>query len=254
VEDFDNGQMTVNSDSADACVHVVADDRELAGGVIDAPRNLPGVVLDVRRLACGDYRVEDRLVVERKTLADFARSVVDARLFRQTVAMTRSSHRGILIIEADGTDLAATGLSREAMQGALITVGVFYGLAVLRSGGPGETAQLLLCLGRQARKYAHGGLTRPGYRPKGRRARQLFVLQGLPGVGPGRAAGLLDRFGSVQAVAAASAEELDAVPGIGEGIAARIRWALEPDDMENGSGHFPLAAAGQPTPSSTARQ
>jgi len=243
-----------HGDSFAACVHVVADDREQAGGVVEALQHLAGVALEVRRLTCGDYRVEDRLVVERKTLADFARSVVDARLFRQTVAMVRSARRGILIIEADGSDLAATGLSRESMQGALITVGVFYGLAVLRSSGPGETAQLLLYLGRQALKYAHGGLSRPGYRPKGRRARQLFILQGLPGVGPGRAAGLLDRFGSVQEVAAASAEELDSVPGIGEGIAARIRWALEPDDTENGSGHFPLAAAGHPTPSSTARQ
>jgi ERCC4-type nuclease len=246
--------MADNADSIEVCAHVVADDREQAGGVIDALRNLPGVVVEVRRLNCGDYLVEDRLVVERKTLADFARSVVDARLFHQTAAMVRSARRGILIIEADGSDLADTGLSRESMQGALITVGVFYGLAVLRSTGPGETAQLLLYLGRQALKHAHGGLSRTGYRPKGRRARQLFILQGLPGVGPGRAAGLLDRFGSVQAVAVASAEELDTVPGIGEGIAAKIRRALEPDNVENGSGHFPLAAAGLPTPSSTARQ
>jgi len=134
------------------------------------------------------------------------------------------------------------------MQGALITVGVFFGLAVLRSAGPGETAQLLLYLGRQAQKYVHGGLSRPGYRPKGRRARQLYILQGLPGVGPGRAAGLLDRFGAVQAVATASAEELAAVRGIGESTAAKIRRALGPDDppvTEQGVIRR-LAAAGPP--------
>jgi ERCC4-type nuclease len=210
-------------------VRVVADDREQPGGVIDALQNLPGVSLEVRRLTCGDYVFEGKVVVERKTLADFARSVVDARLFRQAGAIARSSHRAVLILEADGTDLADTGLSREAMQGALITVSVFYGLAVLRSTGPGETAQLLLYLGRQAQKHARGGLARPGYRPKGRRARQLFILQGLPGVGPARAAGLLDHFGSVQAVATAQADELAAVKGIGQGIAARIRRVLEPD-------------------------
>ena len=227
--------MKVSSEFTAACVRVVADDRELSGGVIDALRDLPGIALDVRRLTCGDYRVEDKIIVERKTLADFARSVVDARLFRQTAAIARSPCRGVLVIEADGSDLADTGLSRESMQGALITTGVFYGIAVLRSTGPGETARLLLYLGRQAQKHAHGGLPRPGYRPRGRRARQLFILQGLPGVGPGRAAGLLDHFGSVQAVAAAPAEELAAVPGIGEGIAAKIRWSLAPDS-------FPVAA------------
>ena len=225
--------MAAETDSSDAGVHVVADDREQLGGVIEALRALPGVVLEVRRLTCGDYRVEGRLLVERKTLADFARSVVDARLFRQTAAMAQSARRGILILKADGSELADSGLSRESMQGALITVGVFFGIAVLRSNGPSETAQLLLYLGRQAQKYARGGLARPGYRPKGRRARQLYVLQGLPGVGPGRAEKLLEHFGSVQAVAAASAKELEAVPGIGKGIAARIRWALEPEKAEN---------------------
>ena len=231
--------MSITVYSPKDLIQIVADDREQAGGVIDALRDLPGVVLDVRRLACGDYRVEDRLVVERKTLVDFASSVVDARLFRQATAMAQSSQRGILIIEADGSNLADTGLSREALQGALITVGVFFGIAVLRSTGPGETARLLLYLGRQAQKYVHGGLSRPGYRPKGRRARQLFILQGLPGVGSERAAGLLDHFGSVQAVAMASPEELNAVPGIGKKIAAKIRWALEPADTPIGRGLKP---------------
>jgi len=221
--------MSAYNNYPGALVRVVADDREQPGGVIDALQSLPGVALEVRRLTCGDYVFEGKVVVERKTLADFARSVMDARLFRQAGAMAQSANRAVLILEADGSELADTGLSREAMQGALITVSVFYGLAVLRSTGPGETAQLLLYLGRQAQKYCRGGLSRPGYRPKGRRARQLFILQGLPGVGPARAAGLLDRFGSVQAVATAQADELATVKGIGKGIAARIRRMLEPD-------------------------
>ena len=49
-----------------------------------------------------------------------------------------------------GMDWGGTGVRREALQGALITIGVFYGVAVLRSDGPEETARLLLYLGRQA--------------------------------------------------------------------------------------------------------
>jgi len=66
-----------------ASVRIVADDRERAGGVIGELRRLEGVRLEVRRLAVGDFLVEDRFLVERKTLADFAQSVVDARLFKQ---------------------------------------------------------------------------------------------------------------------------------------------------------------------------
>jgi DNA excision repair protein ERCC-4 len=208
-------------------VIVVADDRENAGGVIAELQGLAGVAVEVRRLATGDFIVADRFAVERKTLADFARSIIDARLFRQAAALAQGTRRGVLILEGTSRDLGDVGIRREALQGALITVSMFYGLAVLRAQNVAETARLLVYLGRQARAYARGSLPRPGHRPKGRRARQLFLLQGLPGVGPGRAGRLLDCFGSVQAVMVASPAELAAVGGIGKSTAGCIRWALE---------------------------
>lgn len=61
-----------------------------------------------------------------------------------------------------------------------------------------------------------------GHRPKRLRRRQLFVLQGLPGVGPERAAALLQACGSVAGVFAANEEALADVPGIGPRTAALI--------------------------------
>lgn len=208
-------------------VQIVADDRENAGGVIAELRARSDVTLEVTRLGLGDFLVEENFVVERKSLADFAQSVIDARLFKQAAAIAVGERRGIIILE--GTAVAANGLgvSRDALQGALITVSVFYGLAVLRARNAAETARLLVYLGRQAQRCLRGALPRPGYRPKGKRARQFFILQGLPGVGPERAARLLDRFGTVQDVTTASAQDLAAIDGIGESTAARIRWALE---------------------------
>jgi ERCC4-type nuclease len=211
---------------------IVADDRENAGGVIAALRCMDGVNVEVQRLACGDFLVGDRFIVERKTLADFAASIVDGRVFRQASAMGRSLRCGVLLLEGSGADLSTVGVQREALQGALIHLSVFRRLAVLRAQDPEETARLLVYLGHQAHAWAQGALPRPGYRPKGRRTRQLFLLQGLPGVGPERAARLLDRFGSVQAVATASASELTTVDGIGEDIAGRIRWALGADEAQ----------------------
>ncbi len=208
-------------------VRIVADDRENAGGVIGALHRHEDVALTVRRLRVGDFLVGERCIVERKTLGDFARSVIDARLFRQASAMVGEGRRAVLILENCGADLASMGVSREALQGALITVSVFFGLAVLRSRDAEETARLLVYLGRQAQARVEGALGRPGYRPKGRRARQLYLLQGLPGVGPERAERLLERFGSVERTMAASTEELGAVEGIGPLIAERIRWCVE---------------------------
>jgi DNA excision repair protein ERCC-4 len=218
-------------ETAQTVVRIVADDRENAGGVIAALRELPGVDVTVRRLLCGDFLVGDRFTVERKTLRDFASSIIDGRVFRQASAMARGPRRGVLVLEGSSADSRAVGVQREALQGALICVSVFLGLAVLRAQDSAETARLLVYLGRQARAYAHGSQPRPGYRPKGRRARQLFLLQGLPRVGPERAARLLDRFGSVQAVATASEADLATVDSIGKAIARRIRWALGAADV-----------------------
>jgi ERCC4-type nuclease len=213
-------------DTAKPQVRIFADDRENAGGVIAALEALDGVAVEVRRLDCADYLVEERFAVERKTLRDFAASIIDGRVFRQASAMARSALRGVLVLEGDGGDLQAVGVRREALQGALIHLGVFLGLAVLRSRDPLETARLLLYLGRQAQTHHRGALARSGYRPKGWSARQLFLLQGLPRVGSERAARLLDRFGSVEAVMTASAAELATIDGIGAATASRIRWAL----------------------------
>lgn len=211
-----------------APVHIVVDDREKEGGkVLVALEARDDATVEVARLEVGDYRVEHRVVVERKTSADFAASLIDGRLFHQAAALAMAPERAVLMLEGCDDDWRETGVRREALQGALITIGVFYGVAVLRSDGPEETARLLLYLGRQAQRSARGGLPRPGYRPKGKRARQLFLLQGLPGVGPERAARLLERFGSVQAVMTAPAEDLATVDGIGDKTAAKIRRILE---------------------------
>ncbi len=213
--------------AAPPSVRVVADDRESAGGVIEELRRFSDVLLEVRRLAVGDFIIEDRFALERKTLPDFAQSVVDARLFTQATALAQGARRGVLVLEGTMADLRDVGVSREALQGALVTVAVFFGLAVLRARDPAETARLIVFLGRQSQRFAQGSLYRRGYRPKGKRARQLFILQGLPGIGPGRAERLLERFGSVAEIAAASAAELEGVSGIGRATAERIRWVLE---------------------------
>jgi len=211
-----------------APLRIIVDDRERADGkVLAALAARDDVTVEIARLAVGDYRVERRVVVERKTVADFAASLIDGRLFRQAAALALAPERAVLVVEGYHRGWLDTGVRREALQGALITIGVFFGVAVLHSDASEETAQLLVYLGRQARRAAQGGLPRPGYRPKGKRARQLFLLQGLPGVGPERAARLLERFGSVQAVVTASADDLAMVDGIGEKTAAKMRWAVQ---------------------------
>ncbi|MEE4607774.1 MAG: ERCC4 domain-containing protein [Desulfobacteraceae bacterium] len=207
-------------------VFITADDREAGSGVIEALEAIEGVQVRVERLSLGDYQVGDQLLFERKTLADFALSVIDGRLFRQAVRLANASRHGALLLEGTGRDLPGTGVRREALTGALVTVSLILGIPVLRSCDPAESARVMVFAARQVQTAVAGGIQRPGRRPRGRRQRQIYILQGLPGLGPTRAARLLDHFGNVQAVMCADVQALSAVDGIGAATARQIRSAV----------------------------
>jgi len=207
-------------------IHIIADDRECKSEVIKSLLQIEDVKVCIYRLSMGDYQIDTRLIVERKTLKDFAVSIIDGRLFKQMLCLANSKSEGVLILEGTVSDMVEIGMTREAMQGALITVSLILGIPILRSKDPSETAKLIVYIGRQIESMAMGGVQRHGYRPKNKRKRQLFILQGLPGIGPGRAGRLLDRFGSVEAAISASSSELQSVDGIGKSIADKIRWAV----------------------------
>jgi len=207
-------------------INIIADDRECKSEVIASLLQIEDVDVSIRRLSIGDYQIDNRLIVERKTLKDFVVSIIDGRLFKQMIRLANSNSKCVLILEGMVSETAELGMTREALQGALITVSLILGIPVLRSKDPSETAKLIVYIGRQIESMAMGGVQRHGYRPKNKRKRQLFILQGLPGIGPGRAGRLLDRFGSVEAAISASSSELQSVDGIGKSIADKIRWAV----------------------------
>lgn len=213
-----------------AVIHGFIDDRERGSTAAGALAEHPEVSWEFKRLKTGDYVLEG-LVVERKTLRDFAASILDGRLFRQAERLAACT-RPLLILEGCAADLATCGLRRPALQGALITVTLLYGIPVLRAQDGRETARLILYAARQMRRFA-GGVQRRGRQPKGKRALQIRLLQGLPRIGPSRTATLLSTFDSVLGTIQASQEDLEAVDGIGPRVAKGIVWAVR----EHGLGY-----------------
>jgi len=207
-------------------ITIQVDDRERCCDVLDALRQVDQVELRIERLVMGDYCLDSRILVERKTLPDLMLSIVDGRLFRQAVRLATSPFDPLLILEGTARDIQTARVSREAVQGAMIAVSVILGIPVLRSQSPQETAWLLVRTVCQLRRAVDGKTLRPGYQPHRRRKRQLYILQGLPGIGPERAERLLNRFGSVQNVVNAECDELCSVKGIGKGVAGKIQDIL----------------------------
>ena len=152
----------------------------------------------------------------------------DGRLFEQGIRLAASPLRKAIILEGSSQGLADSGMRREALQGALITLTLFLGIPLLRSANAEETARLMLYAARQFDQIAEQSshLFHKGKRPKGKRKTQLRILQSLPGIGPSTADKLLEHFGSVEAVLAADQQALLGVTGIGAGRAKAIRWAV----------------------------
>jgi DNA excision repair protein ERCC-4 len=211
------------SSRADDRVRITADDRERAAGVIEALDAMEDVELSIGRLSLGDYVVENGLLVERKTVLDLGLSILDGRLFRQVGRLARApAMRPCLIVEGAVTDFDRAAVPRCALQGAILTVMLLYGLPILYSSDPGETARLLRIAARQLRRREARGPERFCSKTGSDRRLRMLMLQAVPDIGPVRAEALVDAFGTIEAIAGASVRDLATTAGIGPVIAKRL--------------------------------
>ncbi|MSQ58390.1 MAG: nuclease [Betaproteobacteria bacterium] len=207
-------------------LHIVADDREANSGVIDALKRHPQCSVRIARMRLGDYQVSGRLLFERKTLRDLVESIIDGRFLNQARRLSANPLRPVILLEGTARDIAGCGMTREAIHGALVSAAIVFGIPLLRSRDPEESAMLMLFAARQTQEGIAGALPRPGFRPKSKRGLQLHILQSLPSIGPVRARRLIDRFETIESVVSAMPEELANVEGIGPILARKIRWSV----------------------------
>ena len=198
------------------------DHSEHQAPLLDAVRRGGAFDVQMVRLRTGDYLIDDEVLIERKTVADFATSLVDGRLFPQAARLAHSPHRSILLIEGP-TPPSVPAIHPHALEGALVSLAAMWRLPVLHSIDPDHSARILQLLANQASKPHQHPLRRFDRKPKRLASRRLFVLQGLPGVGPALAHRLLAQLGSVEGVVMAGAAALTQVRGLGLKKAARIR-------------------------------
>lgn len=179
---------------------------------------------DVRleRLAVGDYFLGAGVLVERKTYADFATSLVDGRLFPQAAALARSPHRPVILLEGPKPS-RMPDVHPHALKGAIVSLAVMWRLPVVHARDPEDALWVLRCLADQIGRAEPSGLKRYDRKPKRLASKKIYMLQGLPGIGPALADRLLLHFGTVEHVITADEITLMQVPGLGRTKARRIR-------------------------------
>ncbi|HEY2930736.1 MAG TPA: ERCC4 domain-containing protein [Acidobacteriota bacterium] len=201
------------------------DHRERGSRLVELLKDSDAFELQMCALKAGDYILNDRIVVERKTHTDFALSIIDGRLFHQAAELTRTRQPALILVEGP-KPAAMPRMHPHALKGAILSLAVAWRLPVVFSRDPNESCLMLNMLAEQSQAVSKPVLSRHGSRPPRPYARQLFVLQGLPGVGPKLAKSLLSSFGSVEAAMRAEEAELAKVEGCGPKKAAAIRRVL----------------------------
>lgn len=203
---------------------IKVDFREQFSSCFDELYQSPDFDIEITSLSSGDYIIRG-LIFERKTLNDLARSIIDGRLFKQAQRLAIKKH-AILLIEGDFNDIDKLGVDKAAIQGALITINLIFGIPILYALNGEEAARLIRYTVNQKIQFNAKGIKRFGYHPKTLYRRQLYIIQGLPGIGLKRAKHLLQQFGSVRSVFNATIEDLQTVDGIGKKTAKSIYQLL----------------------------
>jgi len=175
------------------------------------------------RLPLGDYWLGSGIIVERKTLDDFALSIIDGRLFRQIQRIKQRAETAVLILEGNPAQPLSVDMHPHAFKGGLLSVALDWEMPVVFSETAEDTALMLWLMQEKHGPLAKSVSIRPGRKPKRLNARQLYVLQGLPSVGPTVAGRLLAHFGTIERVINASVDQLIEVAGVGNKTADKIR-------------------------------
>ncbi|MDG6909051.1 MAG: hypothetical protein JRM74_01325 [Nitrososphaerota archaeon] len=206
---------------------VVADEREKASGVPDELAKL-NVRVYFSRLPVADYVLNPEVAVERKSVRDLVSSVYDSRIFYQAAKISAAYAKPFLLVEGDSKEVEGLARNLKSFYGAIANVTIAYGLRVLYTANPRETALAISELLVHARAKPLARL--PSEVPRKAQSaplQQVYLVSSLPGVGRRLAEKLLAKYGTPRRVMALTAGELAMTDGIGWKRAEKIKGVLD---------------------------
>ena len=100
-----------------------------------------GFQTQLTQLPCGDVRLSERVLIERKTARDLLESLKTGRLLHQCRSLKVSAQRPLLLVETGGE--GAYSVHPNAVLGALAHITLDLGLPVMMVKGPLEAAHFI---------------------------------------------------------------------------------------------------------------
>jgi len=204
-------------------IKIFADHREKGSGII---KELIGMEVDLEldQLSIADYILSSRVGVEYKTTEDFVQSIIDGRLLQQIKNLKNNFERPLLIIGGTEDIYSIRNMHANAIRGTLSAVAVDFGVPILYTKNPKDTAQLLNIIAKREQEEIGVSFNiHPEKKNLSIKEQQEYVVSSLPGIGTGLAIPILKHFKSVKNVINAEQKELEKVEKIGKKKAEKIR-------------------------------
>jgi Fanconi anemia group M protein len=205
-------------------VLIFVDTREASSGILDYFWQYD-CNIQKKMLVYGDFVVSDRVIIEKKTINDFIKSITDKRLFQQLKAMKDNFEKPVLIIEGQGNLYGV--LQPNVIRGALAAIAVDMSIPIIWTKDVADTAGIVYWIARREQFDEKREVTlRNKKNPETMEEKQEYLISSLPDISRVRAKALLKHFKSPMNVFNASAKELQEVKGIGKKIAENIKKVL----------------------------
>ena len=205
----------------DAEVVIYVDYREKNSNMM---RELDKIKCEIRvkNMGVGDYQITDDIIIERKTVEDFSKSITDKRLYQQAKELVSNCNHPLMIIE--GENIYHTFLHPNAIRGALAAITIDFKIPVIQTQNETDTAFMLkrIALRQQDKDSKKEVSVRTSTKPVMLPEQQLFIVESFPSIGPVNAKNLLRHFKSIKNMINANKKELKEVEGIGEKTAKSI--------------------------------
>ena len=189
-----------------------------------------------------------RLVLERKSVADFAASICDGRYRDQTTRMLAPTAEGDVAPQYAYVVETASGIAWNAsvgklpgrcVHGAMLKLALRDGIPVLMSTGGAHTIELVVYLTRELTRNAFAPTARsyaPGVRKRKRdniaepRAMRVAMLTQIPGMSCARSEAILGKYPTFSELIAAPSRDIATIQCgtrvLGPVLAARVSAAL----------------------------
>ncbi len=188
---------------------IVVDNRE-NNSLIPTELKKLGFEIEFRQLEVADYLLND-VAIERKTISDFKKSIIDKRIFNQLLEIKQHKFYFLIIEGMENEDIYSGQIHENAFRGMILSIISEFQVPIIFTKNERDTARYISVLANKKNKdYLNIRASKIILKDN---ERIQFILEGFSGIGPVASKKLVEKFGSLKNIFGASLENLREIMG-----------------------------------------